>query len=147
VSPERLELSGDGLMRLAEVTAYNLYLATLVGSPAPRVRDLGERMRSPRPGDLVLETSTVYREGDHYESLIGCRLGRLLRRPRENVYTDAEWVEQGGKPDEPIPTEQVWYIELADGREYKWVNADFIAIPEEPNGFDSSRRSSDGRQP
>lgn len=130
------DLMGDGLMRLMEISAYNLYLATLVGDPAPRVKKIGDRMCAPVPGDLVLETSTIYREGERYESLIGCRLGRLVRTAREDVCTAEQWYDhEGGEASgEPIPTERVWYIEIADGREYRWRNASFIAVPD---GIDS----------
>lgn len=140
-------LSGSGLMRLAEISAYNLYLATLVGDPAPRVKKIGDRMRAPVPGDLVLEISTIYREGGRYESRVGERLGRLLRVVREDVYTAEVWYgrECGAQPGEPIPTERVWYIELADGREYRWHNASFIAVPEGIDSFENTEEGHNGR--
>lgn len=76
---------------------------------------------------MVMETSTIYmRERDE------CRFGRLLRKEREPICTRAKWIEGGGSDDESIPTELVWYIELPDGTEYRWVNASFIRVLEEP---------------
>jgi len=31
--------------------------------------------------------------------------------------------------DEDLPKEKVWYLRLADGREYRWTNASFLAVP------------------
>lgn len=104
--------------RLIETLAYNLYLATLVGDPAPRVKRLYDRVRAPIVGDLVLEVSTI-----HDEARVGTRLGRLVRIAQEPVGTAEEW------GDEPIPNEPVWYLELTDGRGYGWKNASFIAVP------------------
>lgn len=114
------------LMRLLEVTAYNHYLACLVGNPAPRVAAMYQHLTSPQVGDMVLETSTIYDE-----SRVGMRFGRLVRVASEPMYTPEEWADGGSGPDEPIPHERVWYIELADGREFRWVNASFIAVPTE----------------
>lgn len=108
--------------RLVEITAYNLHGACLVGNPAPKVAAMYERMKSPQVGDLVLEISTIWDP-----ERVGTRLGRLLRHVREPVYTPEEWGANGGG-DDPIPTESIWYIELADGREYRWHNASFIAV-------------------
>jgi hypothetical protein len=113
-------------LRLAEIAVYGLYGRTLVGNPAPRTADIGERMRDFRVGDLVLETSTIY-----HEDRLGERLGRLLRIAEEPVYTADQWAANGGG-DEPIPTHTVWYLRLPDGREYGWYNASFIAVPERP---------------
>jgi hypothetical protein len=109
--------------RLLEITIYNLHLMCLVGYPAPKVKQLDDRMRAPRVGDLVLEVSTIY-----WEERVGTRLGRLERTVREPVFTPEEWAEGGGGTD-PIPTEDIWYLTLADGREYRWHNATFIAVP------------------
>ena len=42
---------------LLAAVGRELWLATAVGSPAPFVKELGDRMRHPRPGDLVLEVT------------------------------------------------------------------------------------------
>jgi hypothetical protein len=110
---------------LVQSLAYNLYLSTLVGNPAPRTREIGDRMRAPQVGDLVLEISTIY-----YADRVAERIGRLVRTEREPMYTAKEWYEDNeADADEPIPDERVWYIALPDGREYRWTNAAFIAVP------------------
>jgi hypothetical protein len=105
--------------RLIEALAYNLYRATIVGDPAPFVRELGTRMANPQPGDLVLETTTLRRPNSY-----GARLGRLLRIVDEPF---PDWPDDEGD----APLERVWYITLPDGREYRWTNASFIAVPTE----------------
>jgi hypothetical protein len=108
------------MQRLLEITAYNLYMATLVGNPAPRVKQLYDRITKPQVGDMVLETSTIWMEDRN-----GTRMGKLLRVVREPMYTDEEWSEMR----EPIPLDTFWYIELPDGSEFRWYNCGFIAIP------------------
>lgn len=113
--------------RLVETLAYNLYLSTLVGDPAPRIKQLGDRISRPVVGDMVLEVSTI-----HDETRVGTRLGRLVREALEPMYTPEGWYAEGNAgPDEPIPRERVQYIELSDGREYRWHNARFITVPTE----------------
>lgn len=110
--------------RLIETLAYNLYGATLVGNPAPFVEELGGRIRHFVPGDLVLECSTIHmRERD------GTRLGRLIRTAFEPLWTPEEWAAKGEDDPDEIPVVQMWYLQLADGREYRWHNARFIAVP------------------
>lgn len=108
--------------RLIEVLAYSSWLNTLTGNPAPRIKELHDRMSSPQVGDLVLETSTIY-----FEDRVGTRLGKLTRIALEPMYAPEDWNEQ--EEGRPIPTEKIWYIELPDGREYRWNNASFIAVP------------------
>lgn len=115
------------LRRLFYVSAYQVYLDTLHTCGAPITRKLADAIQNPKPGHLVMETSTIYMP-ERDES----RFGRLLRKTREPCYSSDEWRAQGGKDEEPIPTESVWYIELPDGREYRWVNADFIRVLDEP---------------
>jgi hypothetical protein len=129
-----LGLSAADLLRLLEVSAYNLYLATLVGHPAPSVEQTGRRMRTPQIGDVVLETSTIWRD-----DRLGARLGKLVRTAMEPVWTADEWREAGEDENTPIPTQRVWYLELPDGREYRWHNASFIAIPPTPRAFEDQR--------
>lgn len=119
----------NATMRLLEINAYACQGATLVGNPAPAVKKLGDRMRSVRVGDMVMETSTIW-----HEDRVGTRIGRLLRVADEPVYTAQAWAENGGG-DEPIPLEDVYYIGLPDGTEYRWRNASFIAIPDKLGGW------------
>lgn len=129
--------------RLLHVLAYRLYLSTLVGSPAPNVRQLGDRMTQPVPGDLVMEISTIYHDGSNpkFPDRTAERMGILLRDARELVCTPEEWTEQGGEQGEPIPNQRVFYLALPDGREYRWHNANFIAIPQRIEAFAAARQS------
>lgn len=111
--------------RLIESLIYNLYGATLVGNPAPSVKALHDRMVNPKVGDLVLEVSSIWQEGR-----TGTRLGRLVKIALEPMYTAEQWYgDMEAEPEEKIPNEHVWYLTLADGREYHWTNAQFVAVP------------------
>lgn len=122
------------------VNGYMAYRNTIVGSPAPRIKELGDRMCDPRPGDLVLERSTIYRltREPHPPKQIAS-VGILLRTALEPIVSLDELNQMHAEndywvtPDETIdqiPKEKVWYIKPLDGSvpEYRWVNADFIAI-------------------
>ncbi len=118
------------MIRLVETLAYNLYMVVL-GSQAPWAKQLYERMLRPEPGDLVLELSTIhFDDAPHlvakYGDKRGKRLGVLLRVTREPICAPDAWDE----PD-AIPEETVTYLRLPDGREFRWVNASFIAVPTE----------------
>lgn len=114
------------LRRLLYVNAYQVYLGTLHSCGAPITRATHDVLTSPRPGHLVMEISTIYMpERDEW------RFGRLLRRVDEPRYSADEWREQGARDDEPIPTQRAWYIELPDGREFRWDNAEFIRVLED----------------
>lgn len=109
---------------LARLVAHSGYLAwtnTLVGDRAPVVTDCNKRMRDPQIGDLVLETSTYYREPWDPGAL-----GWLLSVDQEPWYTEE---------DGTVLIEQVWYVEpfvpRADGEfKVRWTNAMFIALPD-----------------
>jgi hypothetical protein len=113
----------DDLLSLLCISAYNHYLATLVGNPTPSVKRAGDRMTSPRVRDWVIETSTIYDRARDKN-----RIGRLLRVENEPICTAEQWAERGGGI-EPVPRERVTYLRTVDGREYRWTNASFIAVP------------------
>lgn len=144
MSEQASPLDQTGMLRQLAILGYSIYTTTMVGDPAPFVRRLAERMRAPRPGDLVLETSTVFRldRGD-WDS---AALGYFLREADEPACTREEWdAEQAeeaawcaehhpGEPFEPEPyeprIERVQYLQrLDDGGEFRWHNAEFIALP------------------
>ena len=135
------------LQQLA-ILGHSLYKVTLVGNPAPFVERLGARMRAPRPGDLVVEISTIYRllRGQWDTAA----LGYLLREVDEPAFTREAWeAERAAEaawhaqhhPDEPYepteefttydpPMERVQYLQRFDGNgEFRWHNAEFIALP------------------
>lgn len=114
--------------RLVETLAYNLYLSTLGGSEGRRPREIREDISNPKPGDLVIETSTIYAakaSGGSERGVTG--IGRLIRVADEPVATREEWDDE-----DPIPTHKVYYIELVfgEGVEQRWHNASFIKVPE-----------------
>ena len=101
-------------------TANMAHKLTL-GSVPPWMSAVGKRMREPRIGDLVMETTTQYGRGQYPAEM---RIGRLVRETREPIAM--EWDES---EDGPKPTERVVYIMGLDGAEHRWTNASFIAIP------------------
>jgi hypothetical protein len=111
----------NSLARLVEVSAYNLYLATLVGNPAPITRQVHDRIRNPRVGDLVTETSTIYDPARTAE-----RLGRLDRIAREPEFGADEWDE--ATEGRPAPLETVYYITTLNGESRRWNDCEFIAV-------------------
>ena len=124
---EQARWASGALVRLLETTAYNLYLAALLNPRDDAHVSLHRRMHDPQPGDVVVERSTLgFKRGD------GTRCGVLLRKERVPTHTPDEWKAMGGG-DEEIPTQLAWVIRLDfdDGREFRWTNADFIAIPPE----------------
>jgi hypothetical protein len=122
--------------KLIATIGYNLYRTTSVGNPAPIVKTLGDRMRDPRPGDLVLEVSSIYWKMKQ-EPFDASNLGFLTRTAMEPVFTEEEWNEEPelGHDNQPLPygacpTEKVYYINRLDGKgEVRWHNAAFIALP------------------
>ncbi len=116
------------LFRLVAINAYRVYLGTLIGNPPPGLKALGERITNPEPGDLVLETSTIYKWAKDSEQAPLAQypaLGVLLRKTREPF--------PGKEEDaDPVTYEDVWYLRPIDGSvsEYRWTNANFIQVKE-----------------
>jgi hypothetical protein len=104
----------QSLLALVCINAYRTYLGTLHGCSAPVTKKAYAFYAEPRPGDLVIETTTIYdRERDAE------RIGRLLRVVHEPL-----------DPAEPEYVCKVWCIEGLDGSEYRWHNASFIRVAE-----------------
>lgn len=137
--------------RMMIAIARHLREATMVGQPAPVVQRMSERMRSPQPGDLVVETSRTLWGGRGLE-IEG--FGILLAHREEWWETDADWgaaVEREragheeflrgpysipGDADEPWEpgersTDHAWYVQYGPGEKdvCRWVNCEFMAIP------------------
>jgi hypothetical protein len=98
---------------LVAIAGYELYRAATFtgGHPTPMTAELAERMSKPRPGDLVLEVSTL--AGLRPDRWDPDRVGRLVS-------------VTGRDPD-------IRYVvaPLHDpGREQGWQNATFIALPD-----------------
>lgn len=128
-----LDTPREELARLIAMAGYAAWCATLIGNAPPSTKALYDRMRAPQPGDLVVETSTLHRTPWDPGAV-----GRLLRTAMEPRWTRERWIADGGDADEPIRTEQIWYVApfvpTQDGRdEVRWWNASFIAIPDVPS--------------
>lgn len=102
---------------------YAAYCGTLTGRPG--VPGLFEWMKDPKPGDLVLEVTSICRTDDIY------RVGTLLRIEIGWFHDDDKWEQVKGEwnADEPRPTDTYWVIETLDGYEYRWSNCSFIKLP------------------
>jgi hypothetical protein len=109
--------------------ALCLESAVLVGNPAPIVQRMGERMRKPEPGDLVLERTRFGRYSD-VEAF-----GFLVAHRDEWWDTDEEYqrhVADGAVgADEPRSVDHAWYVQYGPqpGDMYRWVNCSFITVP------------------
>ncbi len=113
------------VVSLLKGAAYQTWRATLCAGPQS-IRELFEELRNPKPGDLVMETTTHgMKKRDPLEGI-----GRLVSVMQEPMYTQEAWKEAGYDEGEPIPTERIWIIELIfdDGRQFRWRNAQFIKV-------------------
>jgi hypothetical protein len=117
--------------------ARHLRTATMVGSPAPVARRIGERMRSPETGDLVATVEVMHGRGDEDYRLKG--FGLYLGGRREWAETDEEWAacraaETIGVPDlsdTDRATDTVFYIQYgqAAGDICRWHNSEAVVLP------------------
>jgi hypothetical protein len=111
----------------ATMAAWDLCLG---GHDWPAKKEMRERMKFPRPGDMVVEASAGLRKLD-----CAMAVGWLVREAREPIEVD-EWnVEEDG----PIPLEKVVYITAIDGRDARWVDCEFFQVPTYPGWWDSER--------
>jgi len=107
--------------KLVQATS-SFYALTLRGDLPPTFPITFEDLQKPQPGDFVMENTTrLRRERD------GTAFGWLERIVREPCFTEDEWRSQGD--DRPIPTERVYYVKNLDGEVVRWVNAEFIVVP------------------
>lgn len=106
---------------LLAACGYELYRnAVLTGGRPPMTEQLGQRMRSPQAGDLVLETSTL--AGLRPDRWDPDRIGRLIRVESVPV---VEGDEDGPRQDRHV------VAPLHDPeREQGWLNATFVALPD-----------------
>lgn len=125
MSEEELEAIATAFRRCA----YNAYLNTLVGSAPPRVIEALERMKNPRVGDWVIETTTVWMGTRSDLDGIGI-LEEIAREPF--VFSgDPDFVWDEEVEGAPHPTETVYYLRTMDGRRFRWTNASIVAVPTE----------------
>lgn len=116
----------DALVRHLKGCAYELWRASLCAGPQS-IRELFEELRNPKPGDLVMETTThLMKSRDPLEGI-----GTLVAVGEAPYYATREEARAAGyEDDELIPTRQVWDITLDfdDGRLFRWENAMFIKV-------------------
>jgi hypothetical protein len=102
--------------------AIDLGFGLALSSRAPAYGGRWRRLQEPRPGDLVAEVSTLYR--DNAIDAVG-RLTRVQQDPVDYGEGADPWDEAA--EGRPHPTETVYYIRTLDGREMRWTNAKFVA--------------------
>ncbi len=147
-----LGLDDKALARRALIIglARCLHRATLVGNPAPIVARMHERIQAPRPGDLVLETSTMYRLGDDGHKAFGILLAHRVEwwsTDEEHAAMLAE--ERGHDPDyvdDERLTDHAWYVQYGPepGDICRWTNCSFAVIPTGHAEFDVQVGTRDG---
>lgn len=126
---ELAEAMVANILECLAASAYIAWVNTISGYHVPAAKFYCERMHDPQPGDLVLEVT-------NWKARPLDRIGRLISVGMENpppevvdpqTYDESEW-------ERPYPPyqEKIWRIRTLDGREYRWWNADFIVIPEDP---------------
>jgi hypothetical protein len=113
-------------------TARALHSAALVGNPAPKVAEMYARMSDPRPGDLVMEVTSLFRLRDVDTRIKG--FGILVEHRKEWAETDAEWeamVEAGEVGEDDRFVDDAWYVQYGPAAEdvCRWTNCQFVAVP------------------
>ncbi len=113
-------------VKLLRESAYQLWLASLCAGPK-HLADLFAELKDPKPGDLVMETSTFYMKSHNPLEGIGVLEG-VGQAPYFKTREQAR--AAGYKDDEALPTRLVWDLRLIfDGnRPFRWENASFIKV-------------------
>jgi len=116
----------------------NLRTATLVGSPAPVVRRMSDRISHPEPGDLVVTIEVLYGRRDPDDRLKG--FGIYLAGRKEWETTDEEWqaecLRYGIDPADR-GTDTVFYIQYGPdpGDICRWHNSEAVVLPAQDGPF------------
>lgn len=117
---------------LIQLLAWELHSATLRYG-----NELGDRIRRPQTGDLVIETTRgviAAARGTPMPEAFGYLLGRRV----EWTETDEEWAqivaEQRLSAGEKRWTDDVWYVQYGPEPEdvCRWLNCSFAAVPSSP---------------
>lgn len=111
-----------------------LWRSVLVGDPCPNVKAVYEWMSTPRPGDLVFEQSTCGGRHKDWGSGPIDAVGFLVRVQDEFVPFEYEEGEGPVEGDKAGYTETFTYIRTFDGREVRWHNCSFVALPSQMSG-------------
>jgi hypothetical protein len=117
------------MLRLIAINAYAAYSNSIMAAHAPRGREIFDRVRQPIVGDLVVETSTIWkwaRNEDEAPMPDGCPFLGILMKIAYEPYPRVE----GDLEPEPDAREIVHYIKPLDGHrdEVRWTNASFIKV-------------------
>jgi len=112
------------MKRLMLPMAYRVYEGTLIGGAPPATKAMYERTSNPRPGDLVIEASTIPRlmcDGADPDSPLwdGQFVTYVGSEMRTHTYPDG---------DESF-TEEVHVCLNPDGTTFEWTNARLVAVP------------------
>lgn len=130
--------------RLIALNGYVAWSNTLVGDPAPKISEQFQRSNDPRPGDLVLETTTIFRWLPHVNVGPGVALGWLISKEDEPIMSREDFDAMHARGEhynaedetyESLPTESVYTLRPLDNseiEEQRWVNANFIRVHTEP---------------
>lgn len=114
---------------LIQLLAWELHSATLRYG-----NELGDRIRNPRPGDLVIETTRGAIAAARGTPM-PMAFGYLIERRVEWTETDEEWAqivaEQALRADEERWTDDVWYVQYGPEPDdvCRWQNCSFAAVP------------------
>jgi hypothetical protein len=96
-------------------TARRLYTASL----SRYDEDWAVRMRTPTPGDLVVEVTAYFRP-------VETRVGKLVSITDE-PYPYENWDE--AYEGRPVPTRPIYTIVMLEGKTIRWENCQFVALP------------------
>jgi hypothetical protein len=106
--------------------ARELWHSCLVGNPAPMTHQRYERMRRPRAGDIVVELSTLTRllDAPDLDSALwdGQFVTFVEMREEWQTYDEPELNPGGYMETVPVCLNP-------DGTEFRWTNADLVAVP------------------
>jgi hypothetical protein len=119
-----MEMQEAGALRLLAVSAFRYYLATLAaaeGNPTPRIAQERDQLRTPQPGDWVMEISTIWDARSDFD-----RIGRLIL-VRDEIVPYAEEQEVAGDDSGGV-RERFSYIERLDGTLFRWHNCEFLRL-------------------
>jgi hypothetical protein len=129
---KKTEAELEQIARAIGVSNYLAYTASISGQHGA-ARELYDRMKDVRVGDMVIEITTILMSvaGKHYRPALDA-VGHLVKITREKiVFSDPDFVWNEEEEGQPHPTEKCTYVKTLDGREFRWTNASFISVQTE----------------
>lgn len=138
-------LDPDGLLSLdmravpgreaVAALAKHLMTACMVGRPAPIVAAMGQRLRTPAPGDLVIERGRGMSRRSDLDTRIKA-LGYLIEHRDEWYDSAADWrafelEDPDNATEDNRSRDHAWYIQYGpDPADVcRWTNCDFLMVP------------------